>query len=453
MAAEILGVSKSVEPQSFTPDTLKALLSQFLGFFADAYDLTLVLNMSIILSAVFLPPDIPPLIKTFEIIFSYSLTIIARPLGSAIFGNLGDKIGRRTILLITVYSDFIFGGAIVFLPDFRQAGYLGFIIYSIIRFGLGIFLGGEYSVGHPFVMEWTPTKRRGMISGIVQGGFSLGSAFSAGMVFLFVNFFGLDAVIDYAWRYLFITLFIPLIPALIIRYMIRESPIFDLIKERHEIEKSPILSIFKKPVVFDFLQIMTVMTGLFFSSYVFFAYVPAILGNAPSIISGTTASSIFVIASLGAFSGAVFFGAISQRFGRKRTGMFIALAILISSIPLYYTLIYSASVGNVYLVAIASIMIGFITQGPWGLVPVYLAERFKASHRASGSGFGYSSGIFIGGWFSIYIPLMHNYLFKGIDGATNVWFSTAVLLIIGAILILIGFHRGPETKGTSLASE
>ncbi|TRM74163.1 MFS transporter, partial [Sulfolobus sp. E5] len=123
------------------------------------------------------------------------------------------------------------------------------------------------------------------------------------------------------------------------------------------------------------------------------------------------------------------------------------------SIPVYYLLITSASSGNLILASIASILIGIITQGPWGIIPIYLSERFKASMRASGVGFGYSSGIFIGGWFSIYVPLMHNYLFKGIDTPTNVWFSTAILLMIGAVLVGIGQYLGPETLGTKLAEE
>ncbi len=73
--------------------------------------------------------------------------------------------------------------------------------------------------------------------------------------------------------------------------------------------------------------------------------------------------------------------------------------------------------------------------------------------RASGVGFGYSSGIFVGGWFSIYVQLMHQYLFKSFDTPTNVWFSTAVLLILGALLVGVGIYLGPETLGTKLTEE
>lgn len=447
------GTRDQVEPTEFSRDSIKATASQFLGFFSDAYDLTLVLSASLILSTVFLPPEIPELVKAFEIIFSYSLTIIARPLGSAIFGNLGDKIGRRKILLITVYSDFIFAGGVAILPSYSQAGYLGFILYSIIRFGLGIFLGGEYSAGHPYVMEWTPVRYRGVISGVVQGGFSLGAALSGGIVALFLHFYGFSGVTSFAWRFMILTIFIPLIPALFIRLTIRESPVFEEVRSKKRIKSTPIAALFRKPVIYDFIQIMVVMTGLFFFSYVLFAYVPVIIGSGPSVLSESFVSMVIVAASLGAFGGALFFGTASQKLGRRRTGILISISAFILAIPLYYLLIsYSAS-GSQSLVLVTGIALGFITQGPWGLVPVYLAERFKASYRASGSGFGYSSGIFIGGWFSVYIPLMHTYLFGSIDSPTNVWFSTAVLLMIGAALTGIGFYKGPETAGISLSEQ
>lgn len=434
----------------FSTDSRKAIVSQFFGFFADAYDLTLVLSSSLILSAVFLPPQTPDLIKAFDLVFSYSLTILARPIGSAVFGNFGDRVGRRRILLITVYSDVFFAAAIAILPSYQMAGYLGFFLYSGIRFGLGIFLGGEYSAGHPYVMEWTPKPFRGAISGLVQGGFSLGAALSAGVVAIFLEFFGFDALVAYAWRYLILTIFIPLIPVFIVRLTIHESPVFETMMKEKKREQLPLMTLFRKPVVNDLLQVMTVMTGLFFLSYVLFAYLPIILGSSPSTLSSLDVSIILILSYSAAFFGALATGLISQKYGRRHTGMAVSVAAAITAIPLYYAFYSLSGGGSFLLIIIAGMAAGVMTQSAWGLVPVYLAERFGASHRASGAGFGYSSGIFIGGWFSVYIPLMHTYLFGNIDSPSNVWFSTAVLMIIGAVLTFLGLRGGPETLGTDL---
>lgn len=437
-------------PVGFDSNARKAIVSQFFGFFADAYDLTLVLSSSLILTAVFLPPNVPELIRAFELIFSYSLTILARPLGSAIFGNLGDRIGRRRILLITVYSDVFFAAGIAVLPSYSQHGYLGFVLYSTIRFGLGIFLGGEYSAGHPYVMEWTPPRYRGHISGMVQGGFSLGAALSAGVVALFLQGFGFEVLVSYAWRLLILTIFIPLIPVFIIRLSIKESPVFETITREERKERYPIRSLFRKPVLNDLLQVMTVMTGLFFLSYVLFAYLPIILGSTPSKFGSLQVSMILIVSYSAAFFGAFMTGILSQKYGRRAVGIYVAILSAFLAVPLYYMLFLFSGSGDFLLALAVGAVAGIVTQSSWGLVPAYLAERFSASHRASGAGFGYSSGIFIGGWFSVYIPLMHTYFFQSIDTVTNVWFSTAVLMIIGGLLSALGFYRGPETLNTDL---
>ena len=438
-----------MEPERFTSNTTKAIISQFIGFLLDAYDLTMILGIAPVLAVVLLPPQ-SPLIATFDVIFSYSLTIIFRPLGSAIFGHLGDKIGRRADLIITVLGLGITSALTSALPTYAQVGILSFILFVIIRIFVGIFAGGEYAAGHPFAMEWTPYKWRGLVSGIVQGGFSFGAGLAALVEGAFIGIYGLNGVEEYAWRYIFLTALAPAVIALAVRLSMKETPVFEDVKNRNLIRKSPLLDLFRKPYRRDFFQVMLYMTGLFFLAYSLFAFVPTILEHKPSIFSIGTATQIYDYGTYAAFAGAVIFGALSQYIGRRRLSLYWAIATFIIAIPVYYLLISAASVGNFILASIATIIIGIITQGPWGIIPIYLSERFKASMRASGVGFGYSSGIFLGGWFSIYVPLMHQYLFKSIDTPTNIWFSTAVLLMIGAVLVGIGQYIGPETLGTKL---
>ena len=443
-----------MEPEKFSLNSIKAIVSQFVGFFLDAYDLTMILTIAPALAVVLLPPE-SPLLASFTIIFSYSLTIIFRPLGSAIFGNLGDKIGRKADLIITILGLGITSALTSALPTYAQVGILSFILFVLIRVGVGIFAGGEYAAGHPFAMEWTPFKWRGLISGLVQGGFSFGAALASAVEGIFIGVYGIKGVEEFAWRYIFLTTLVPTFIALAIRLTMEETPVFEDVKKRGLIRRTPFFDLFKMPYLKDFLQVMLFMTGLFLSAYSLFAFVPTILEHAPSAFVSNQGEAVFIysLGTYGAFVGAVLFGALSQYIGRRRLTLIWALIAFIISIPIYYLLFNSAKVGNVALASLASIIIGMITQGPWGIVPIYLSERFKASMRASGVGFGYSSGIFLGGWFGIYVGLMHEYLFKSIDTPTNVWFSTAVLLMIGAILYGIGQYLGPETLGTKLTEE
>ncbi|AKV73605.1 MULTISPECIES: MFS transporter [Metallosphaera] len=441
-----------MEPERFGVDSVKAVSSQFVGFLLDSYDLTMILSIAPILAKVLLPPE-SPLLATFNIILSYSLTIIFRPLGSAIFGNLGDKIGRRADLIITVLGLGLVSALTAALPTYSEVGILSFVLFVLLRVLVGIFAGGEYSAGHPFAMEWTPFKWRGLISGFVQGGFSFGAALAAVVEGAFVGIYGLKGVEDFAWRYVFLTALAPAVIALAVRLSMKETPVFQDVKNRNMVRKSPLTDLFRKPYRRDFFQVMVYMTGMFFYAYSLFAFVPAILEHAPSVFSLQEAESIYSYGTYAAFAGAVTFGALSQYLGRRRLTLIWVFITLILSVPVYYLLFTSAKSGNVVGASLASVLIGIITQAPWGVIPIYLSERFKASMRASGVGFGYSSGIFVGGWFSIYVELMHEYLFKGIDTPENVWFSTAALLILGAIFVGIGQYLGPETLGTRLTEE
>ncbi len=446
-------INKSISkdgPVSFGKDTVKAVGSQFLGFLLDSYDLTMILTIAPVLAIVILPPS-SPLLAVFSVILAYSLTIIFRPVGSAIFGHFGDKLGRRTDLIITVLGLGITSALTAALPTYAQVGILSFVLFVIIRIGVGIFAGGEYAAGHPFAMEWTPYKWRGLISGLVQGGFSFGASLAAAVLALFISIFGKTALELYAWRYLFLTALIPAVIALVVRLAMKDTPIFSDLKANNKIRKSPFTDLFRKPYRRDFLQVMLYMTGMFFFAYALFAFVPTILEHSPSIFPLGTADDIYTISTIAAFFGALSFGALSQYVGRRRLTLMWSIATAVLAIPIYYMLIYGATIGSIAIAMIAGIIIGIITQGPWGIIPIYLSERFKASMRSSGVGFGYSSGIFLGGWFSIYVPLMHEYLFKSIDTSTNIWFSTAVLLLIGAIIVGIGQYLGPETVGTKLS--
>ncbi len=438
--------------EHFGAESAKATTSQFFGFLLDAFDLTMILTTAPVLAAVLLPPS-TALLGTFTIIFAYSLTIIFRPLGSAIFGHMGDKIGRKKDLIITILGLGIASTLTSALPTYASVGIIAFILFVLIRMGVGTFAGGEYAAGHPFVMEWTPLRFRGLISGIVQGGFSFGALLAAAIVASFTGYFGIAAIKAYAWRYLFLTTLIPVFIALIVRLTMNDTPAFNNLKKENKIRKNPFTDLFRKKYRKDFIQVMIFMTGMFFFAYSLFAFVPTILESKPSILSFGSATTIYTYSLVSAFIGAIFFGALSQKVGRRKLLLIWVPLTLVLAIPAFYGIFYGASTGNVMLTYASVLTVGFITQAPWGIIPVYLSERFKTSMRSSGVGFGYSSGIFIGGWFSIYVPLMHKYLFSSIDTPTNIWFSTAVLLMIGAVIVGVGQYIGPETKGTRLTPE
>lgn len=443
----------SIEQTKFGKKNAEAVISQFFGFFLDSYDLTLILSIAPVIAVVFFPKAISPLEGALLVFLSYALTLLFRPLGSAIFGNLGDKIGRRNVLIITILGLGASSGLTAVLPTFATVGIAAIILFSFLRILVGIFAGGEYAAGHPFAMEWTPKNLRGTVSGIIQGGFPFGAALAAAVEGLFLAHYGLSALENYGWRYLFLTSIVVALVALFVRISIKDTPIFTNLKKNNKIRKQPFYDVFRNKVTRTYFFIAMIwMTGLTFTGYAFLAYVTIVLEHAPSVWIGNNiggAISIYTYASFAAFAGIVTFGTLSQRYGRRRTSLVWVIFGIVLPIPLFYGLIHFASIGNFGGALMIAIFIGFSVMMPTGITLAFLSEMFPTSVRASGVGFGFSSGFFFGAWFGPYIGFLHSF-FSPIETATNVWLSVAVITMIGAMLIGIAMYFAPETSGTSL---
>jgi MFS family permease len=193
------------------------MISQFLGFMLDAYDMALVLIMAPILVKVFISPKGSAAWQYIVIVFSYSITMASRPIGSALFGRYADKIGRRFLLVFTIGGVGIMSVLGGLLPTYAQIGVWSYVIFCTLRLLMGVFFGGEYAVGHTFAIEYAPQKKRGQIGGFIQSGFPLGYVFGS-LVFALVSFLTTkEAMLAYGWRIVFMTGVVPVFLALYIR--------------------------------------------------------------------------------------------------------------------------------------------------------------------------------------------------------------------------------------------
>jgi len=176
--------------QPLSKDTKKAMFSQFLGFGLDAYDMAMVVVMAPILTKLFIAPGGSLAWQYTKVLLLYSITMAARPVGSAFFGAHADKIGRRWLLIFTIGGVGVMSLLAGFLPTYAQMGAWAYLIFSVLRFLMGCFFGGEYAVGHTFAIEFAPRNRRGAIAGFVQSGFPLGYVFAALVVALISHIVG-----------------------------------------------------------------------------------------------------------------------------------------------------------------------------------------------------------------------------------------------------------------------
>jgi MFS family permease len=314
---------------------------------------------------------------------------------------------------------------------------------------MGIFFGGEYAVGHTFAIEYAPQKRRGAIGGFIQSGFPLGYVLGS-LVFALVSYLTTkETMVAYGWRIVFMTGVIPVLLALYIRKNLHESPEFEKTKALGKIEKSPFLSLFKPPQLFDFLQVFFFMTGLFLTDYSVYGFLPNILTLKGRGFDTTTYSLIYGFALFMAFVGYNFYGWVSDKTGRKILTQWYCGFLVLFGIPVFYVLYHAAIAHNLGMAILGCVMAAMLKLA-WGVVPAYLCERFPTRRRAAGVGFGYSSGALLGAWFSVYVWWAHKIPFISAIEKQDMWLSPAVILTIGAAMTFISLLYSPETKNLQL---
>ena len=433
------------QQQRLSNDTKMAMASQFLGFMLDAYDMAMVLVMAPILVKVFASPKGSAAWQYITIVFTYAITMAARPVGSAIFGHYADKIGRRFLLVLTIGGVGVMSLVAGFLPTYAQLGVWSYVIFCVLRFVMGCFFGGEYAVGHTFAIEHAPQPRRGAIGGFIQSGFPLGYVL-ASLVFALISFLvSKPAMVQYGWRIAFVTGVIPVFVALYIRRHLHESPEFEKAKAKGTIEKAPFFSLFRPPQLWDFLQVFFFMTGLFLTDYSVYGFLPKILTLEGRGFDTTTYSLIYGFALFLSFLGYNFYGWISDRTGRKILTQYYCVFLVVFGVPVYYVLYHAALARNIGLAVLGTCMAGMLKLA-WGIVPAYLCERFPTGRRAAGVGFGYSSGALLGAWFGVYVWWAHKIPFIAHMEGQDLWLSPAVILTIGSVMTFCSLLYSPETK-------
>jgi MFS family permease len=435
--------------QPLSKDTKKAMFSQFLGFGLDAYDMAMVVVLAPALAKLFIAPGGSAAWQYTKVLLLYSITMAARPVGSAFFGHYADKIGRRWLLIFTIAGVGVMSLLAGFLPTYAQAGAWAYLIFSVLRFFMGCFFGGEYAVGHTFAIEFAPRNRRGAIAGFVQSGFPLGYVFAALVVALISHVVGDADMLRYGWRIAFMTGVVPVFLALWIRSTLHESPEFEKAKASGKVEKAPFFALFKPPQLWAFLQVFVFMTGLFLTDYSVYGYLPSILTLGGRGFNTTTYSLIYGFALFLSFVGYNFYGWLSDKTGRKILTQWYCVFLVVFAVPVYYVLYHAAVARNVGMAILGCCMAGMLKLA-WGMLPAYLCERFPTKTRATGVGFGYSAGALLGAWFSVYVLLAHQIPFVGAIEGKDLWLSPAVILTIGAIMTWISLLFSPETKDLEL---
>lgn len=342
------------------PGSHHAVLAGFLGWTLDAFDFFVVVFLFDTLARQFG-------VSKKEIVLTTTATLAMRPVGALLFGLLADRYGRRIPLMCNVIYFSLIELACGFAPNFR--------VFLILRALFGIGMGGEWGVGASLAMEAAPTRLRGVLSGILQSGYSIGYLLAAVAARFLLPVLG--------WRWMF---WIGALPALLALYIRTKVPESEAWKQRHAATTGEVLrTVGHQWKLFAYLVVL--MTFMMFFSHGTQDLYPDFLHEVHQV-SQTARANIAIIYNLGAVVGAVLFGSLSQAAGRRR-GMLAALGLSLLVIPIW------AFSHSLTVLVVGAFVMQMGVQGAWGVIPVHLNELSADAARGLMPGLAYQLGILL----------------------------------------------------------
>jgi SHS family lactate transporter-like MFS transporter len=354
------------------------------------------------------------------------LTQAFRPVGAIVFGMLADRYGRRPVLMANILSFSVIELACAFAPSLTVL--LG------LRALFGLAMGGEWGVGAALVFETLPKEGRGTFSGILQEGYAMGSILASAAFALLFHWIG--------WRGLFI---LGAMPALLVFYVqarVKESPVWLEGARKRKLRAAgvgrPATPTNLLAFLPTFLFLVLLMTAFMSFSHGTQDVYPTFLGT-QARLSPQTVGLIGVLYGFGSIAGGFVFGTLSERWGRKRAIVTAAL-LSIPVIPLY------AYGHSAVTLGAGAVLMQFMVQGAWGVVPAYLTELSPAPVRATAPGLAYQLGGLITSWNG-----------KAQALAAERWGNYPAVLAITVIVVALSLaglaQLGHEAKGSEMTAD
>jgi MFS family permease len=407
----------------------RAVIASTVGTTIEWYDFLLYsVATGLIFGKLFFPHSVP-LVGVLEAFAVYTVGFIARPIGAAIFGHYGDRIGRKAALIATLLITGIATFAVGLVPTYDAIGIWGAVILTIIRFIQGIGVGGEWGGSVLLAMEWTRTNQhRGFIASWPQFGVPAGVLLANGAILVFSAISG-DQFLVWGWRIPFLLSIIMVAVGLYIRLGILETPVFQKILAERRIEQAPVLEAIKRQPK-EIILAALARTAEQAPGYIYLAFVFAYGTQVLHAPRNFLLIAIICSAVLSFFS-IPFFGHLSDRIGRKR--MYIIGAVLTGIFGfIYFAMLNSLVPTLIFLGIVLSFVPHDMLYGPQAAL---IAECFTPRLRYSGSSIGYQlASITAGGP----APLIATALLAWTgSGYTIAWYiaACAVVTVIATVLM------------------
>jgi MFS family permease len=418
----------------------KAVIASTIGTTIEWYDFFIYGTAAGLVFGKLYFPHENPLTATLAAFGTYFIGFVGRPIGAAIFGHYGDRIGRKATLIATLLCMGIATFLIAFVPTYESIGIWGAVILTVLRVFQGIGVGGEWGGSVLLAMEWSRTHgQRGLVASWPQFGVPCG-LFLSNLAILGFSAWSGDQFAVWGWRFPFGLSIILVGIGLWIRLGILETPVFQELLNANKIEKTPILEVIKRQpreIILSALLRMAEQAPFYIFTAFIFAYAVGTLHMSRDLILIAV-----LVASCVSFVTIPLSGHISDRIGRKKMYLIGAAATGVFGF-LYFGMVDTAAPILVFIAIVLSLIPHDMQYGPQAAL---IAEAFTPRLRYSGASLGYQLASIIAGGPA---PLIATALFASYHSG----YAISIYIAACAVVSLISASMMPDYTGKDISAE
>jgi MFS family permease len=432
--------SRTLSASDHSAQLRKAVIASTIGTTIEWYDFFIYGTAAGLVFGKLYFPNSDPLTATLAAFGTYFIGFVGRPIGAAIFGHYGDRIGRKATLIATLLCMGIATFLIAFVPTYESIGIWGAVILTVLRVFQGIGVGGEWGGSVLLAMEWSRTHgQRGLVASWPQFGVPCGLFLSNLAILGFSTWSG-DQFATWGWRLPFALSIILVGIGLWIRLGIMETPVFQQLLNKNKIEKAPILEVIKrqpKEIILSALLRMSEQAPFYIFTAFIFAYTVGTLHMSRDLIL-----SAVLVGSCVSFITIPLSGHISDRIGRKKMYLIGAAATGVFGF-LYFGMVDTAIPSAVFIAIVLSLIPHDMQYGPQAAL---IAEAFTPRLRYSGASLGYQLASIIAGGPA---PLIATAMFASYHSG----YAISIYIAACAVVSLVSASFMPDHTGKDISAE
>jgi metabolite-proton symporter len=440
MASTDVTTTFDLDPAEHQIQLRRAVIASTIGTAIEWYDFFLYSTVTGLVFAKLFFPNSDPWVGTLEAFAIYAVGFVARPIGAAIFGHYGDRIGRKATLIATLLLMGLATFAVALVPTYETIGIWGAVILTILRFIQGIGVGGEWGGSVLMSMEWARSDHsRGFIASWPQFGVPCG-LFLANLAVLAFSQMSGDQFLAWGWRIPFLLSLLLVFVGLYIRLGIFETPVFAKLLSERRVERTPILEVIKrhpKEIILSAFARMAEQAPFYIFTAFIFAYgIKNLQVTRDFLLTAVLAASVLSFFSI------PFFGHLSDRIGRKNMYMLGAAVTGVFGF-VYFGMVNTGILAVIFFAIILSLVPHDMMYGPQAAL---IAESFTGRLRYSGSSLGYQLASVIAGGPA---PLIATWLY----GRYETPYAIAAYIGVCAVISLVATAFMTDYTGKNLESE